>query len=203
MTEETTQDAPTEQAPAEAPQTLESLYNEYNVQPQAQEPVQPQQPVTTEPQPDPNDGTAIQQEISMFRQELAAERQRTAAKTDEADFSNAVATLSKDAGLEGKDTMIKGFLIAKASEDQRLRTIWEKRTSNPQAWDKALKILADEVKDNFKVPNPQLEENQRAMEESQRAQSSTAPPTQKPEEDLMRMNNAEFSHYWGRLAGRG
>lgn len=197
MTEETT----VEQKPPEAP-TLESLYQEYNVQPTGEQPP-PQQTSSEQTPPEKEDAAAIQQEIARFRQELAAERQTKAAVAEQEDFQHAIAAVSQEAELEGKDTVIRGYLIAKAHEDERLRALWDKRKENPQAWSKALKILAGEVKKEFAVPNPQLEENQRAMEESQRTQSTTAPPPKSKEEDVLRMSQAEFSQFWGRLAGRG
>lgn len=198
MTEETT----VEQKPPEAP-TLESLYQEYDVQP-GEPPPQQTSPEQTPPVKE--DAAAIRKEIAGFRQELAVERQHKAIATEEAeeaDFQHAIAQVGKEAELEGKDTVIRGYLIAKAHEDQRLRAMWDKRKSNPQAWNKALKILAGEVKKEFAVPNPQLEENQRAMEESQRTQSTTAPPATSKEDEVLRMSQAEFSQFWGRLAGRG
>lgn len=188
--------AQTEPKPAEAP-SLEDLYQEYNVQPNSP------QPPTAEPKPAPESNAAIQDEIKKFRQELQADRAQKQADAEQKDFNSAVAELAKEADLKGKDSLLKGFLIGKATEDERLRTLWEKRAENPQAWSKALKILAGEVKEAVAVPNPQLEENQRAMDESQRAGTSTAPVPPKPGDDVMRMNEAEFAQYWARLARRG
>lgn len=210
----TDQNAPAEQAPAEqtTPQpTLESLYAEYNV-PAATtqsngsgtaggEPVTPAA-TPTEQTPAGNEVAAIHQEVSVFRQELAADRQRRFKETETADLKQAVDTLAEKADLKGKEKVIKGFLLAQASEDQRLRALWDRRGENPQAWDKALSILSADVKKEFQVPNPQLEENQRAMDESQRAASATAPAQPSPSDDVMKMPDADFQQYWGRLIGR-
>lgn len=206
MTDQTPAQAEQQPATEAAPQpSLESLYAEYNV-PAPQQPATPVgQPAapTAEQKPAQENVAALHQEVAAVRQELAAARQQTQQQTQEADLKKAIATLGKEAGLEGKDLMLRGFLIAKAEEDQRLRTLWEKRQENPQAWKKALSILATEAKGEFAVPNPQLEENQRAMEESQRAGSSVAPPAKTAEQKAEQMNEAEFNQFWMRLAGRG
>ena len=203
MTEENKQ---TEQQPApedKPKETLEDLYSQYSVnEPAPQTAVHP-----TEPQPAENLDTATQPNLAAFMQELARdraeraqEREERMRKADEADFRDAVATLGKNAELQGKDKMLRGYLISKASEDSRLRALWENRKENPTAWNRALKIMSDEVKEEFVVPNPQLEENQRAMEVSQQSASSSAPPKPKQEEEVMRMNPAEFEQFWRRLA---
>lgn len=210
MTDQTPAQAEQQPAPeASQQQSLESLYAEYNV-PTPQQPAapvngtpgQPAAPIA-EQQPAEENVAALHREVAAVRQELASARQQTQLQTQEADLKKAIATLGKEAGLDGKDLMLRGFLIAKAEEDQRLRTLWEKRQENPQAWKKALSILAVEAKGEFAVPNPQLEENQRAMEESQRAGSSVAPPAKTAEQKAEQMNEAEFNQFWMRLAGRG
>lgn len=201
----TEQNAGTEQKPAQAESseqpTLESLYDQYSVTAPQSTPER----VATVPEQKPGGDTvaAIHKDVAAFRAELAAERAETARTRDEADLKKAIAALQTESDIEGKDTILRGFLIAKATEDQRLRTLWENRRNNPQAWEKALKILGGEVKKEFAVPDPQLEENQRAMEESQRAQSTSAPPRASPEQEVLRMKPAEFAQYWSRLSRRG
>ena len=207
MTDETTQpeQTPAAESTEQAP-SLESLYAEYNV-------TAPQQPTpqggngqaapSGEQQPPETNVAAIHQEMAAFRNELAAERQRRADEAVEADLNRAIATVAKESELEDKDTMVKGFLLAKASEDQRFRVLWENRGANPQAWDKALSAVAAEMRQQFAVPDPQLQENQRAMAESQRAGSTAPPPQQSVEDKALAMNPAEFTQFWGRLAGGG
>lgn len=190
---------PTEQSPGEEAPSLEALYEQYEIQP-----AETTQPVNVSEQaPEKKSEAAIQDEILAFRRELAAERERKAVEAEQADLNNAIAKLEKESGLKGKDTVLRGYLIAKAHEDARLKTLWDKRSANPQAWEKALRILGNEVRKEFAVENPQLEENQRAMEESQRAQTTAAPAKDSPEAEVMRMNPANFAQFWGRLAGRG
>lgn len=200
MNETTAQPEPTPVAEAPPKPTLESLYDEYNVGvteiPPAAEPI-------AEPEPATNDIAAIRSELAQNRKERAADKAEREQRATEADLKTAIATLGKDAGIEGKDSLLRGFLVAKATEDQRLRTLWESRNSNPKGWKAALKILADEVKDEFAMPNPQIEENQRALDESQRNQSTAAPGEPDKVQRVMSMPDGEFSQFWGRLAGRG
>jgi len=205
LTDETTT-AQTEQAPAvaspEPKQTLENLYDEYNIGTESPGPTPAAEP-KAEQTPATNDVAAIHTEIADLRREREAEKAERIRIEEEADLTKAVATLGKEANIEGKEPLLKGFMIAKAAEDQRLRALWNSRKSNPKAWKTALKILADEVKEEFQVANPQIEENQRALDESQRAQTSVAPKQPGSAEKVMSMNDGEFSQFWGRLAGRG
>ena len=205
MTEQTAQ---AEQTPAsEAPpkQTLEDLYDQYDVG------VTPEQPTgaplaaepTAEHQPATEDVAAIQRDLAALRAEREAEKRAALQRDEEADLNRAVAILGKEAELEGKEDILRGFLVAKATQDARLRALWDQRLVKPKAWRSALGILADEVRGEFAVPNPQLEENQRAMEESQRAQTTAPPPSKSADEKVMGMNEADFGHFWHKLAGRG
>lgn len=203
MTEQTAQpeQKPVAEAIPEPKPSLESLYEEYNVgkdtgQPTAAEPIAEQTPVT-------NDVAAIHQEVAELRRERAADKAARAQREVEADLKKAVATLGKEAEIKGKEPILRGFLIAKAEEDPRLRALFDARNTNPKAWKSALKILADEVRDEFQVANPQIEENQRAMDESQRTQTNIAPGQPDREQKVLSMNPADFSNFWGRLAGRG
>ena len=206
MTEQTT--APAEQKPAdalpEAKQSLEQLYADYNVgtEPEGEA---PQTAVTATPEQTPGDqgDSALREQLAAIQRRLDMKDSQDQQALDEADLNKAVATLGKEAGIDGKEGILRGYLIAKAQEDGRLRALWDARNRQPKAWNQALKILSDEVREEFDIANPQLEENQRAMDESQRAQSTTRPAPDSPEEKVMRMDDGDFGHFWARLAGRG
>ena len=189
------------EAPVEAKPTLEDLYDEYDVG--ASNGDVPAAPLTEQTQPDNTDIAAIRQELAQLRRDREAEMQNRETAKVEADLKKAVESLGKEAGIEGKESLLRGFLIARAPEDQRLRALWEQRNEKPKAWRTALKILSEDVRQEFNVANPQLEENQRAMDESQRLHSTSAPDQPKPEERVMKMSESEFQQFWGRLAGRG
>ena len=211
-------EAPTEQSTAEAApeqtETLESLYNQYQIPqeqaplPSAVEPPAQQYSEPSEPQSQEELNAALLKEVRQIRQERAQEQAAKTAKVADQDFDTAVAAIGKEAGLdqmglEGWQKVVKGYVIAEALDDNRLRLLFDKRHTNPTAWAKAQNVIAKDIASKFKLANPQLEENQRAMEESQKVQSS-APPTKSSAEDkAMGLNNAEFDHLWRQLVGGG
>jgi len=190
MTEENLQSQ--EQAPEK--QTLEDLYKEFEPKLPAKE--QPEAAKTTAPN---GNDTAILTEFNSLKAEIEADKLARAREKEDKDFKSAVATLAKSAGLEGKDTILKGFLLGKATEDERLRTLWENRSIAPKTWEAALELLAEEAKSQITVTDPQLEENQRAMEDSQRTRSATAPQAPTQEQDIMKMSDGEFDFAWQSL----
>ncbi len=192
---------PAPEAPAAKP-TLEDLYDQYDVGVQEQPAAPPAAEPTAEPAPATDDVAAIQRDLASLRAEREAEKRAAQQREEEADLNKAVAILGKEAELNGKDDILRGFLIAKATQDARLRALWDARNVKPKAWKQALAILADEVRDEFAVPNPQLEENQRAMEESQRSQGTQPPRQPTPEDKALALNDRDFGAFWSRLAGR-
>ena len=194
---------PASEAPASKP-TLEDLYDQYDVgyQQQTQLAETPAAEPTAEQTPATDEVAAIRQEIATLRAESQANKQAAMEREEEADLKRAVAILEDVSEVKGKGAVAKGFLIAKASEDSRLRALWQARKEKPKAWRQALEILADEFHQEFSVANPQLEENQRAMEESQRSQGTTPLKQPTPEDKALAMNDRDFGNFWSRLAGR-
>lgn len=189
MTEETQ----SQEQPPEKP-TLESLYKEFEPKIPAQ-----QQPQAAQPSAPAGNDNAILSEVQALKAEIEAEKTARNRDKEDKDFQSAVAKLAKSAGLTGKDTTLKGFLLGKAHEDERLRSLWENRSIAPKTWESALELLAEEAKSQFVVTDPQLEENQRAMEDSQRSKSATAPPASTQEQDVMQMSDGEFEYAWQSL----
>lgn len=175
--------------------TLESLYEEFKPQEAPQE----QPKAIPAAKPASGNDTAILHEIQTLKAELASEKQERQRAQEEKDLKAAVAQLAKTSGLNGKDVALKGYLIGRASEDERLRAMWEKRNDAPQAWDQALGVLAEDAKAQFVITDPQLEENQRAMEDSQRSKTASAPQPTQLEQQFQKMNDGEFEQQWQRL----
>ena len=206
--------APAEQAPAEQqPETLESLYNQYQIpeqqapMPTQQEPVQsapvqhqsePQEPISED-----NLNAALLREVQQIRQERANERAAIESKQADDDFNAAVTAIGKEAGLEGKDKLIKGYMLGEALSDNRLRLLFDKRHTNPQQWGQAQKVIAKQIAKEFSAPNPQLVENQAAMEKSQKAFSSEPPQRASAEEEVLKLGENDFQRLWrGLTQGR-
>ena len=192
MTEQTTSQ---EQEPGK--QSLEDLYGELEIKEPQQQP-QPQETKLSV-----GNDAAILEEIRSLKAEMAAEKETRARNQENSDFKDAVATLAEVSGLKGKETLLKGLLLGKASEDERLRKLWENRAENPKTWESALGILAEEAKSAFVVTDPQLEENQRAMDESQRSRSAVAPETPSKTDELMKMPDGQFQQVWQQILRGG
>jgi hypothetical protein len=82
--------------------------------------------------------------------------------------------------------------------DASFKRIWDNRDKNPQAFDKALGIVAQKLSSTFAVrQDPQLTENQRAATQSQRTMAATTKSDVPPgQEGLYSDNPVEFERAW-------
>lgn len=183
-----------EQAPT---LTLEELFAQHvaSTTPTAEPPKPPE---STEDKDKSVDIAAIAAEAA--RKVIA---ERDAAKAEDADLNDSVKRLAEAAGIKGKNRLVKGFLLARADEDRRLAQIWGARTQNPAAWDKALTILASELEAEMSMENPQLVENQRAMELSQSNISNQKPEQKDADKKFMELGEGDFARAWEAIVGRG
>lgn len=202
MSEETAQPSSEPAAAPEAP-TLDSVYQEFNVeeqaasfQPQSQPPVaQPAAPAFKVPDAfDPNfqayqaqiaNGlTALNQRTSEALSKLNAIEQRAAQQQTEADIKTAVGKIAEKSGLDPKFAEVAFQL--KAKEDPRLLQIWNNRGKNPKALEKALEAVSSEFKQTYTVrQDPQLVENQRAVAASRNSMATTQKQSPNDEWDSM------------------
>lgn len=189
----------TEQTQGQEPvkKTLEDLYAEFDPQPKETVTQTPVQPNTVE------NGDALMKEIQSLKAEIAQDKQARAQEQEEKDFTNTVAALAKASGIKGKETLLKGYILAKASEDIKLRSLWEGRKEQPKIWDEALLVLAEQAKAELTTIDPQLEENQRAMDASQQRHTSTAPQATSEDLEILKKSDMEFQQYWQSLTNRG
>ena len=193
MTEEKEQssEAPVEsQAPegeTEAQEeTLEDVYSEFSVDEAAQQfqaqPVQSApQPVTQQPDPyvdyedqqRQQESNALRGEITQAVNEVQKIKQELQQQKVEADIGKAVDQVSKK--VEGVDRdVIDAFLNSKANKDPRFMKLWDNREANPQAWSRGLDALSNEMSKKFTIKqDPQLTENQRAVQTSQKTMAGT------------------------------
>ena len=197
--------------------TIEELYQSARADMTSTEtPAQTTEPVKSETLPDPvTDPDAhvravdkrlqtLQQEIAQDRRERLMERQRTQAQTDDRDFRDAVSRLAEKAGLpDAQRELAEGYLLSKASKSEALKGLWKGRSQNPQAFDKALDALVSPLRDALAIKeDSQVAENQRALDEAIKSQTNSEPPTEKPEDRLMKLNDSDFEREWSRLQGR-
>lgn len=82
------------------------------------------------------------------------------------------------------------------------KRIWDNRDKNPVAFEQALKIVADKRSAMFQVrQDPQIAENVRAAQSSQRTMATTKQQTQN--DDWKNLSPAEFEQRWSRLVTGG
>ncbi len=202
QTQQSPKPADTTQAPAAtttapaAPATtpLEKVYSDFKIEadaaefkpqttqkPQEQQQQQPVIPKVPDPF-DPNFGayqqqlatglTALNQALADTQGRLTNMQQQLTYERTEADIKQAVGTIVEKSGL--KPSIAEVALQAKARDDPRFRAIWNNRVKNPVALKAALNAVAEEFQAEFTVKqDPQLVENQRAVQASRNAMATT------------------------------
>jgi ribonuclease HI len=221
--EPSTQQAPSTEAPASTEQSLEQVFESFNVD---TEPAQTQQYVPQQPAPpsqperpaeihipdpalDPDgfkryeaaraaDSQGLRQQLQSVVGALSHMQQAEVRRREEADIQKAVAYLHEKAPDVDPD-MIEVYLGHKARKEERLLKVWNNRQKNPRAWDAALKAIGNEMVGKFAVKSdPQLAENQRAMKV---AQQSMATASKEPslDEKLGKLTGAAFDRAMDRI----
>lgn len=170
---------------------LEDVYKEFNVSPQEQQTQPPvSQPIQQVPQqpavppevaiPDPaldpeghriftrntlNEQNQLKGALRAVVQHVQSEQQARAKAQEEADIKKAVETVSSKLKADPDFTEIA--IAQRYKKDAKFKAIWDNRSKNPEALDKGLKALANELSQKFEFRvDPQLVENQRAMKEA-------------------------------------
>lgn len=215
---------------AEAPaQTVEQVYEQFNVEAEAQQFQRQPQQYQTQQQPQPQQAASpmaqaipdpvldangfkswlatqnqsIQQALSgvqQFQQQLmVAEMQRR----EVAEVQATVDEVNKAVGLPDEQKDLIEFALAKrVREDAKFRTLYQNRQQNPRAWKAALNAVTPELKDKFALrADPQLAENQRAVKTAQSALSTTKPQASPDEDRFAGKTGADFDREWSRYVG--
>lgn len=82
------------------------------------------------------------------------------------------------------------------------KRIWDNRDRNPEAFERALKVVADKRAAMFQVrQDPQIAENVRAAQSSQRTMATTKQQSQTDE--AAKLSGPEFDAFWSRLISGG
>jgi len=212
MTEEAQPSIEPEVAASEP--TLDDVISEFNIgQPvQTQQPVEvpteqtfaPQAPQEYAPQTeidvyDPNSIQSFvdnrvngqQQALNQLQSQVDQMRQKETDLQVNADIKQAVGVLTSN--IDGLDPdMAESFLEMKARKDPSFKSIWDNRSANPQALEKAMGIISSQAKNMFSVkPNEQLVENQRAMQQSIQTNTNQAAVVNSLEEQLNAASSLE------------
>ena len=135
----------------------------------------------------------VSERLSNFEQTI--EKQRL-----DADVDRAVKTVN------GKVKMDPDFVEAALEVEYRknpsFKHIWDNRQKNPAAFEKALNVVADKMAGKFQVrQDPQIAENVRAAQSSQRNMATTKQQTQNDE--WANLSPAEFEAKWSRMIHGG
>ena len=178
--------ADTTQQTTEAPQSLDQVYKQFNVeaeaqsfQPQVQTQQQQAQPKTEVAVPDPvldaegfkkwsgNQSQFLQEALTSLKGELTAIRVERLKAREEADIKSAVQRFRSVTGEDIDEDMAEVALGQKARKDPKFLTVYQNRHKNPAAWSAAVAAYANEFKGKtqFKI-DPNIAENQRAAKQS-------------------------------------
>jgi len=217
MAEEVKTEAPVE---AQEP-TLESVYQEFKVEPQQQQPQQqvapqqqPQQPDVSVPDPtlDPEgykrfaagnvrDTQEIKHALRTVVQHLTAAEVMRTRNEEEADIRKAVDVVNSS--LKADPDFAEIAIAQRAKRDPKFMSLWQNRKSNPQALEKGLKALGAELSKKFEFrADPQLAENQRAMKEVTQTKAVGNPPDTL-EQQLGKLTGRDFDDAIARIRNTG
>lgn len=139
----------------------------------------------------------IQGSLRTMEQRLANFEQTQQQSKVDADVNQAVLKVNEKLKV---DPMLAEIALEKMyRSDASFAKIWDNRAKNPQAFEKALGIVADKLAPMFQVrQDPQLTENQRAAQASQRSMAST--PTKEYDPRLKGLyepeSQGEFDQAW-------
>jgi hypothetical protein len=221
--EPSTEQAPSTEAPASPSQSLEDVFKSYQVehqppeqnqnvpvsQPQQQYQPRPEAPHIPDPALDPDgfrryeasrhaDSQVLRQAVLQIAGQLNQHQTAAVKQREEADIAKAVGVLTEK--VPGVDPeVLEVYLGAQAKKDPRLLQVWNNRDKNPKAWNAALEAIGSQAASKFEIrTDPQLVENQRAIKASQQAMA-TAQPQPSREEQIGKMQGAEFDREWERL----
>ena len=123
-------------------------------------------------------------------------KQQAQEKLDAA-VDRAVSTIND--GVDGNAELAEAFLNSQYQKNADLQKIFDNREANPEALDKALGVLKSEWKAmNTKQIDPQVAENQRALQESQ--QSGRTPQGEDPDASFDKMSDGEFLQHMQSIA---
>lgn len=144
--------------------------------------------------------TALQNQLKSVLDNFGRMAAEQAQQKLESDIKAAVKEIDDVAGI-GKPKLVEAYLDAKVREDSRLRTIWNNRNKNPEAYKEALKHVGKEMANEFSVRvDPKLVESQKAR----RAAQSQSPTTRnETNEEAMesQIQKVGFDAFWQSLKG--
>lgn len=203
--------------------SLDDVIAEYQVQPAAPAATQPEtvsnELITPVTQVDPLDSNQFNNYVSQVNQgqsvlntqlqdvksELTELRQERAQLQIEADINDAVGVINEGNNLDPE--LVRVHLEYTAQKKPGFKQIWENRSQNPAAFQKALKAVSREIGDKYAVrQDPDLTANQQAIQQSQQSRATSKTPDgsgNQAEDNLANANSpGEFDRAWQKAMGR-
>ncbi len=145
--------------------------------------------------------TALQQAVANVAGYLSnIQRQEAQAKLN-ADIQAAVETVNKVVGYEDK-AVIEAMIDAQARKDPQFKRLFETREKNPQAWQKALTVVAKDIDKKLSVRvDPRLRQANEARRLSQGQMATTT--REEPDESWNNLSSEDFQRRWERTISGG
>jgi hypothetical protein len=223
----TEQPASTEAASTTETSSLDKVYEQFNVDAEAQS-FQPQQAQVQQPQqtaqpampaiPDPVLDPAgfkqwqaaqsgeVLRELNGLKQhalrQMIAEKNRSEAE----EVKQLVSQANEVVGLPKEDADLIEFAYAKKiRDDKKFASVYANRDKNPKTWAAASKAMNESLAKKFSVrADPQLAENQKALKQAQQTSATTKQTSNNPlEERLSGKNGADFDREWNKMVRGG
>lgn len=138
----------------------------------------------------------VNKTVKALSEKLSAHENRMIQQQVEADLNRAVATVNKKLGVEAE--MAEIALRMEYEKNPSFQKIWDNRSKNPQAFDKALNAVADKYANKFAVKqDAQLTENQLAAKKSLQTMNKSPSPDQNSKWE--NLGQGEFEREWERM----
>lgn len=168
---------------------LDTLLKEFEVEP-------PETKADEEPKLSPDD---VREAVRFARES----RERSAREATDKAISEAVKVAKDeltDLPVELSDRAVRGLLEAYAGENPKFTQAFVNRHKNPDAWNKALRVVAKDFRNDFSPVDRNATDDREAIASAVRAAST---PAQRSEEtpDWGRMSDAEFNRRKRDLGG--
>ncbi len=212
MENENTDESQTPVESTEQPDTesLDDISQEFSVDEEVnnQFTAQPNQQAYQPPVPDPVSDPYAYESYARQQEALNSQIQNTMRELDQrvrgfeqtqaqqqldTDVNSAVQMVNETVNAD--PVMVEIALEKIHRTDPSFAKIWDNRAKNPAAFKKAMGVVTNKVADMFKtVSDPQLLENQRAAQSSQRTMATT--PKVDPNDAWKNLSDAEFQRKW-------
>lgn len=144
--------------------------------------------------------TGFQSQTQQVLSKLEAFEKAQQQQRIDADVNRVVTRVNEK--LQADPDLVEAALEVEYRKNPTFKFIWDNRDRNPGAFEKAIDAITTKLGPKFQTRHdPQLTENQRAAQASQRTMSTTQKNDQFA--DALRMADGEFDAFWNQLKNSG